>query len=218
MTNPEPTPDRTTPDTTTPDTTTGQAAPDDLLAGLAALAPSEVPDLTDRVFAEWLCAPSRLGPVWVACTRAGVSFLRAAADLDAEQFHAAYRRRFGRPLRPARAMPEGLEAALHGDTGARPRLDLLELTDFQRDVLAATRTIPAGQTRPYAWVAAEVGRPRAVRAAGTVLATNPLPLLIPCHRVVSSHGDLGRYIFGAPAKRHLLRAEGAIKNEAATDG
>jgi methylated-DNA-[protein]-cysteine S-methyltransferase len=182
--------------------------PDPLLTGLAALAATDAPDLTDRLFDGWLSADSTIGPVWVACTRDGVSFLRVTADLPGEQFRAAYRHRFGRPLRPAEDAPEGLDAALRG-TGAAPRLDLLGLTDFQRDVLAATRTIPAGETRPYAWVAAEVGRPGAVRAAGTVLATNPVPLLIPCHRVVPRSGDMGRYIFGAPAKQRLLRAEGA---------
>ncbi|GAA4916759.1 methylated-DNA--[protein]-cysteine S-methyltransferase [Actinomycetospora succinea] len=182
---------------------------DALLAGLAALAPSDAPDLTDRVFDGWLAVPSRIGPVRVASTRDGVSFLRRAADLDDEGFRAAYRDRFGRPLRPARSVPDDLEAALDGDAGARPRLDLLALTDFQRDVLAATRTIPAGETRSYAWVAAEIGRPRAVRAAGTALATNPVPLLIPCHRVVPSHGDVGRYIFGVPVKQALLQSEKA---------
>jgi len=189
--------------------------PDPVLARLAGLAPTDVPDLTDRLFDGRLRADSLIGPVWVASTRDGVRFLRAAAALPddgfmpRQEFQEAYRRRFGRPLRPLDALPEDLEAALHGDAAASPRLDLGGLTDFQRDVLAATRTIPAGETRPYAWVAAEVGRPGAVRAAGTVLATNPLPLLIPCHRVVPSQGDVGRYIFGTPAKRRLLAAEGA---------
>ena len=182
---------------------------DPVLARLAGLAATDTPDLTDRLFDGRLRTDSLIGPVWVASTRDGVRFLRATAELPEDGFRAAYRRRFGRPLRPLDELPEGLEAALHGDAAATPRLDLGGLTAFQRDVLAATRTIPAGETRPYAWVAAEVGRPGAVRAAGTVLATNPVPLLIPCHRVVPSHGDIGRYIFGTPAKRRLLAAEGA---------
>jgi methylated-DNA-[protein]-cysteine S-methyltransferase len=196
-------------------TTEPTADPDPVLARLAGLAPRDVPDLTDRLFDGWLTTDSLIGPVLVASTREGVTFLRASAELPddgfmaRQEFQEAYRRRFGRPLRPVVDLPEGLEAALHGDAAATPRLDLRGLTDFQRDVLAATRTIPAGETRPYAWVAAEIGRPGAVRAAGTVLATNPVPLLIPCHRVVPSHGDIGRYIFGTPAKRRLLAAEGA---------
>ncbi|NMO88545.1 methylated-DNA--[protein]-cysteine S-methyltransferase [Actinomycetospora sp. TBRC 11914] len=188
-------------------------ATDPVLAGLAGLAPTDTPDLTDRLFDAWLTADSLLGPVRVASTRDGISFLRTTAEFSEDDFRAAYRRRVGRPLRPTDAVPDGLEAALHGEATAAPRLDLLGLTDFQRDVLAATRTIPAGETRPYAWVAAEVGRPRAVRAAGTVLATNPVPLLIPCHRVVPSAtgagAGIGRYIFGVSAKQRLLAAEGA---------
>jgi O-6-methylguanine DNA methyltransferase len=184
---------------------------DPVLDGLAALAAADGPDLTDRLFDTWLTADSLLGPVRVASTHDGISFLRTIADLDEDDFRAAYRRRIGRPLRAATVVPEELVAALRGDATARPRLDLLGITDFQRDVLAATRTIPAGETRPYAWVAAEVGRPGAVRAAGTALATNPVPLLIPCHRVVpSGSGGIGRYIFGVPAKRRLLEAEGAV--------
>jgi methylated-DNA-[protein]-cysteine S-methyltransferase len=185
-------------------------ATDPVLAGLAGLAPADTPDLTDRLFDSWLTTASLLGPVRVATTRDGVSFLRTTAEFSEDDFRAAYRRRIGRPLRPGDIPPDGLEAALHGDDTAAPRLDLLGLTDFQRDVLAATRTIPAGETRSYGWVAAEVGRPRAVRAAGTVLATNPVPLLIPCHRVVPGAGSgIGRYIFGVPAKQRLLAAEGA---------
>ncbi len=195
-------------------TTSGADSIDPVLAGLAGLAPTDTPDLTARLFDGWFRAASLIGPVWVAAGSDGVSFLRAAAELSEDDFRAAHRRRVGRPLRPADVVPEGLEAALRGDATARPRLDLRGLTDFQRDVLAATRTIPAGETRPYAWVAAEVGRPGAVRAAGTVLATNPVPLLVPCHRVVPSGGGVGtgavgRYIFGTPAKQRLLRAEGA---------
>lgn len=183
---------------------------DAVQAGLAGLAPHDAPDLTERLFDSWLTTDSLIGPVRVACTRDGVSFLRAAAELAEEDFRAAYRRRVGRPLRSSDAVPEDLEAALRGDRAAAPRLDLVGLTAFQRDVLAATRTIPAGETRSYGWIAAEVGRPGAVRAAGTVLATNPVPLLIPCHRVVpSGNGEVGRYIFGTSAKRALLAAEGA---------
>ena len=184
---------------------------DPVLERLAALAPADTPDLTDRLFDGWLRTTSLLGPVWVACSSDGVSFLRATAELTEDDFRAAHRRRVGRPLRRSDDVPDGLEAALRGDAAATPRLDLRALTAFQRDVLAATRTIPAGETRSYGWVAAEVGRPRAVRAAGTVLATNPVPLLIPCHRVVPGGNGLGigRYIFGVPAKQRLLAAEGA---------
>ncbi|WP_051109004.1 methylated-DNA--[protein]-cysteine S-methyltransferase [Actinomadura flavalba] len=86
-------------------------------------------------------------------------------------------------------------------------LDLSVLTPFEAAVLRTTASIPPGQTRPYTWVAAHAGRPGAVRAAGTALARNPLPLLIPCHRVTPADGSPGRYIFGPDAKARLLAAE-----------
>ena len=87
-------------------------------------------------------------------------------------------------------------------------VDLRGLTPFQADVLAVTRTIPPGETRTYAWVAEQVGRPRAVRAVGSALAANPVPLVIPCHRVTRSDGTTGDYALGAEAKVALLAAEG----------
>ena len=179
---------------------------EDALAGLAAPA---APKLADRIFGSWLAAPSRLGEVFVAFTGDGVQFVRSAESVrdDAGAFAEAYRDRFGRPLRHADRTPAGLLAALRGTPAASLRLDLRGLSDFERDVLAATRRIPAGQTRPYGWIAREAGRPRAVRAVGSVLGRNPVPLLIPCHRVVRADGRLGDYMFGPAHKEELLRAE-----------
>jgi O-6-methylguanine DNA methyltransferase len=86
-------------------------------------------------------------------------------------------------------------------------VDLEAVPEFQRRVLAATGGIPFGEARPYAWVAARIGRPRAVRAVGTALARNPVPLLLPCHRVLRSDGAAGGYIFGARIKQRLLALE-----------
>jgi len=178
------------------------------LGGLATVAPA---GLGERVFAGWLRAPSRLGEVYVAFTGDGVQFVRPAAAVhdDPTAFAAAYRRRFARPLRSADRAPAGLLPALRGRPAGTLRLDLGALTEFERGVLAATRRIPAGETRPYAWVAREAGRPRAVRAAAGVLARNPVPLLVPCHRVVRADGRLGEYMFGTAHKERLLRAEHA---------
>ncbi|HQP12844.1 MAG TPA: MGMT family protein, partial [Candidatus Omnitrophota bacterium] len=67
------------------------------------------------------------------------------------------------------------------------------LTDFEWAVLKATLEIPLGETRSYQWVAERIGRPRAVRAVGQALRKNPYPLIIPCHRVIRSNGDMGGY-------------------------
>ena len=81
---------------------------------------------------------------------------------------------------------------------------------FRREVLEETLRIPSGQTRTYGWLAERVGRPRAARAVGRVMATNPLPLVVPCHRVVGSNGSLTGYGGGLRMKELLLRAEGAL--------
>jgi len=174
----------------------------DALGELAVAAPS---GLAGKVFSSWLQAPSRIGAVFVAFTSDGVDYVRTAGS--AEEFQDRYRDRFGRPLRPARRAPRGLLPALRGRSASALRLDLHGLSDFERDVLAATRRISAGQTRPYGWVAREAGRPRAVRAVGSVLARNPVPLLVPCHRVVRADGRAGDYLFGTSRKEELLRAE-----------
>jgi methylated-DNA-[protein]-cysteine S-methyltransferase len=79
---------------------------------------------------------------------------------------------------------------------------------FRRDVLRATARIPYGRTASYRDVATRAGSPAAVRAAGTALATNPLPILVPCHRVLRTGGALGSYRGGADAKARLLELEG----------
>jgi O-6-methylguanine DNA methyltransferase len=190
---------------------------DTVTAALARLRHAEAPGLERRIFADWLRAPSRLGEVFVAFTPDGVQFVRSVESVDGEPgaFAEAYRRRFARPLRPADRGPAGLLPALRGRRGAAPSLDLRDLTGFERDVLAATRTIPVGETRPYGWVAREAGRPTAVRAVASVLARNPVPLLVPCHRVVRADGSPGRYMFGPAHKNALLQDEGANLDDVA---
>jgi methylated-DNA-[protein]-cysteine S-methyltransferase len=80
---------------------------------------------------------------------------------------------------------------------------------FRRAVLEATARIPYGRTASYTEVAAAAGSPAAVRAAGTALATNPLPIVVPCHRVLRAGGALGRYRGGPEAKARLLDLESA---------
>jgi O-6-methylguanine DNA methyltransferase len=87
-------------------------------------------------------------------------------------------------------------------------VDISDLTPFEQAVLRAAARIPPGEVRSYAWVATQIGRPRAARAVGRVMARNPLPLLFPCHRVVDSSGDLHDYFYGLEMKAKLLQMEG----------
>lgn len=86
-------------------------------------------------------------------------------------------------------------------------LDLRLSRGFRREVLLHLDTVAYGRTQTYAEVAVATGHPRAVRAVGTSCATNPLPIVVPCHRVVRSNGTLGGYLGGLPAKAALLRLE-----------
>jgi methylated-DNA-[protein]-cysteine S-methyltransferase len=88
-------------------------------------------------------------------------------------------------------------------------LDFRLSAGFRRDVLSHLREVAYGTTASYAALAAAAGSPRAVRAVGTACATNPLPVVVPCHRVVRSDGALGNYVGGAAAKRALLTLEAA---------
>jgi methylated-DNA-[protein]-cysteine S-methyltransferase len=97
--------------------------------------------------------------------------------------------------------------------GQRQRFDLpLDLRlahGFRRSVLGHLPDIGYGHTESYAQVAAAVGSPRAIRAAGTACALNPLPVVVPCHRVIRSDGSLGQYAGGPAAKEILLELEGS---------
>jgi methylated-DNA-[protein]-cysteine S-methyltransferase len=181
------------------------------LAGLAADAPHEV---FHRIAARWVRVPGPVGDLYVAYTDHGIAYVRVDSVVAGEAgFAAEFRGRFGRPLLAASSPPAGLLPALRtGSTGAL-RFDLREIRPFQRDVLLATAQIPPGELRPYSWVAAQIGRPKAVRAVGTALGRNPVPVLIGCHRVVPADGGTGGYVFGADLKRRLLQAEGVDLGE-----
>lgn len=107
-----------------------------------------------------------------------------------------------------RAREELAEYLAGGRSSFTVPVDLSGLTEFQRAVLAVTREIAFGEVRSYRWIAQRIGRPRAVRAVGTALGDNPVPILIPCHRVIRSDGrSLGGYTFGLRVKEELLALE-----------
>ncbi|HBT20927.1 MAG TPA: cysteine methyltransferase [Peptococcaceae bacterium] len=83
-------------------------------------------------------------------------------------------------------------------------------TSFQKKVWDAVRDIPYGETRTYSWIAKELGNPRAARAVGGALARNPVPLLVPCHRVTGRRGNLGGFFYGVEMKKTLLKLEGVL--------
>ncbi len=112
---------------------------------------------------------------------------------------------------PPPAVPRTVAASVAGRHDLT-EVDLSSLSAFRRRVLEATAAIPIGEVRTYGEVVASIGSPGAARAVGTALATNPLPIVVPCHRVVRANGDLGNYSGpgGPGSKERLLRFEGAI--------
>jgi O-6-methylguanine DNA methyltransferase len=162
---------------------------------------------------------SPVGPLRVAWNARGVSTVEAAPD--DETFETRFHARTGRVARRVDALPADLarkiERRLAGDRHNRIALDLRGTTEFERAVWMKALEIPRGEVRPYGWIAAEIGRPKAVRAVGTALGHNPVPLIVPCHRVVRSDGMIGQYSLGGPRnKRTILAGEGADPDELET--
>lgn len=155
-------------------------------------------------------APTTLGPMLVAATTKGIC--RLAFDED----EAALRTRFPH----AKIEPGGEEFAdlVQGaiaaveTPAAMPRLPLdVQGTAFQQAVWAELQRIPPGETRTYAQIAAAIGHPSAIRAAGSANGANHIAVLIPCHRVIRTDGSLGGYAYGLERKRTLLEREGVTR-------
>lgn len=192
----------------------GRAAIETALAGLAEPAPPTLGHgalVAVGLADDYAVVDSPIGPLRVAWNGRGVSAVDGGADDRA--FELAFLARTGRRARRRDGLPARLAAAiarrLAGDRRARIELDLRGSSEFERAVWTKALEIPRGEVRPYGWIAAEIGRSRAVRAVGTALGHNPVPLIVPCHRVVRSDGSIGRYSLGGSAnKRTILAAEG----------
>ena len=158
-------------------------------------------------------ADLRSGPVTIATQLGGLRVMFSDRGLTSVEF---CRVRPGTPSarRGGAAHPwlTTLVAQLQAYAAGRPvrftvPLDLRAGTVFQRAVWKTLRKIPRGETRSYAWVARQIGNPKAVRAVGAACGANPLLLVVPCHRVVASDGSLGGFGAGLPLKRRLLALE-----------
>jgi methylated-DNA-[protein]-cysteine S-methyltransferase len=156
---------------------------------------------------------SPVGPLLLAATEQGLVRVAYAREDHDVVLQALADRVSPRILRdPARLETAARELGEYFD-GRRQGFDLTldwRLTSgFRGTVLRRLPDIGYGRTASYAAVAQQAGSPRAVRAVGTACATNPLPVVVPCHRVVRSDGSLGGYLGGAEAKRALLDLEAA---------
>jgi AraC family transcriptional regulator, regulatory protein of adaptative response / methylated-DNA-[protein]-cysteine methyltransferase len=160
------------------------------------------------VIVRWAQISTSLGPMLVAATDKGICRLSFDEDENvlAQRFPKA-------EILPAdAAMKQLARGAVSAVENPRQMPDLpLDVagTAFQEAVWRALRCIPAGEVRSYADIAAAVGKPKAVRAAGSANGANHVAVLIPCHRVVRSDGTLGGYAYGLARKAALLEREGA---------
>jgi O-6-methylguanine DNA methyltransferase len=155
------------------------------------------------------------GSLFVAFNDRGISFVLGTGFFndDPSRFEDEFEERHGRPITATDRPPQGLMEALRSGRGRGLNYDLDRLSEFERAVLRKALEIPKGEVRSYSWVAREIGRPKAVRAVGNALGNNPVPILIPCHRVVRSDGSIGNYALGPSMKIDLLANEGVDTDE-----
>ncbi len=155
---------------------------------------------------------SQLGPIYGAESERGLLALILPAH-DLRYFGRVLDRRAPsaetRPVEPEQTRSgRQLVAYLKGELRELDApLDLAGLSDFSRAVLVELTRIPYGRTRSYGEIAAAVGRPRAARAVGRAVGANPVPIFVPCHRVVGADGSLTGFGSGLPTKRRLLDLE-----------
>lgn len=159
---------------------------------------------------KYTTAKSSLGEVLVAATERGVSavYLGENSVKLAAELHREYPKASIAPQKGA--FTEWVEEIVARTEGNAPRRELpldLQATAFQRRVWRELQRIPLGSTRTYAQVAKAVGKPGAVRAVARACATNPVSVVVPCHRVVRSDGNLAGYRWGVPRKQTLLDRE-----------
>jgi methylated-DNA-[protein]-cysteine S-methyltransferase len=158
-----------------------------------------------------------IGRVWMARTDRGVISVRLRSSTGGAFLSGLREMLRGRQIAPRRddaSLEEVRRQLGQYFEGTRREfslpVDLHLLTAFQRRVLEATAQIPFGKVVPYGAIAGAIGKPGASRAVGNALGSNPVPILIPCHRVVASGGRIGGFTGGLGLKRKLLEVEGVV--------
>ncbi len=190
-----------------------------LLRAGARLTP-EPPDLPTAAAAAgmldvaYATTDSPLGPLLLASTEQGLVRVAYLEFSDREAVLQSLADRVSPRMLEAPRRLDGPRRELDDYFGGRRRefdlpLDRRLMSDFMRRVLSATATIPFGSVSTYGAVAREAGSPRGSRAAGNALGSNPMPIVIPCHRVLHADGGIGGYTGGLDRKRTLLELESA---------
>ncbi len=165
--------------------------------------------MTDIIHYSCLDAP--FGPVFVAKTIKGICFINLSKISEAG-FQSILRERFRKEIvrddKRVKTVIKELSNYFNGHRlNFKSILNLNIGTEFQRKVWQKIGEIPYGELRTYKWIADEIGNPRAVRAVGNAVGKNPVPPIIPCHRVIRSDGKLGGFSSGIALKKWLLKLE-----------
>ena len=194
---------------------------EDRLRNAALDLPGDGPPIAERAAEEGLLdvaytsVDSPLGPLVVAATQKGLVRVSYTEFRGEDEVLEEIARRVSPRVLEAPARLDGVRRELDEYfDGRRERfetpVDWSHLAGFTREVLRATAAIPFGDVSTYAGVAEAAGSPRAVRAAGNALGANPMPVVVPCHRVLRTGGALGGYTGGLERKEFLLRLEGRL--------
>ncbi len=183
--------------------------------------PSTAPELSGRAEAEGLVdvayttVDSPLGPLLVAASPKGLVRVSYTDSLGPDPVIEELAERISPRVLEAPARLDPVRRELDEYFAGRRTefatpIDWSHLAGFTRKVLRATARIGFGETSTYAGVASRAGSPRAMRAAGNALGANPMPVIVPCHRVLRTGGALGGYTGGIERKEYLLRLEGVL--------
>jgi AraC family transcriptional regulator, regulatory protein of adaptative response / methylated-DNA-[protein]-cysteine methyltransferase len=169
---------------------------------------------TTTTMIQYAWRSTQLGPVFAAQTERGLCMLHLVGQKSHAASMAELRRRYPEAViqEDEAALEEvfrNVDAWSQGDDCSNLALDL-QGTPFQQKVWRALRRVEAGKTVSYSELARRAGAPRAVRAAASACARNPVALFVPCHRIVRRDGGLGGYAGGIEHKRRLLELEGAL--------
>jgi O-6-methylguanine DNA methyltransferase len=164
-----------------------------------------------RDIIKYSCLDSPFGPVFIAETIRGVCFV-SLSKISEAKFQSLLRKRFQKEVirddRKLKNIIQELSSYFNGHrVNFKSILDLSIGTKFQRKVWEKVSEIPYGELRSYKWIASKIGNPNAVRAVGNAVGKNPVPPIIPCHRVIRSDGKLGGFSSGIALKKWLLKLE-----------
>ncbi|MFQ5688593.1 MAG: methylated-DNA--[protein]-cysteine S-methyltransferase [Candidatus Scalindua sp.] len=164
-----------------------------------------------RDIISYSCLDSPFGPVFIAETIRGVCLV-SLSKISEAKFQPLLRQRFQKEIirddKRLKIVIHELTSYFNGrQVNFKSMLDLSIGTEFQRKVWEKVSKIPYGELRSYKWIADEIGNPHSVRAVGNAVGKNPVPPIIPCHRVIRSDGKLGGFSSGIALKKWLLKLE-----------